>query len=56
MSQEGTETAVTTIGGGIATSLSPEPVSFIADQPFLFLIQDDKSGTILFMERVSDLS
>ena len=57
VNEEGTEAAaVTTIGGGIATSLPPEPVPFIADHPFLFLIQDDKSGMILFMGRVSDPS
>ena len=57
VNEEGTEAAaVTTIGGAISTSLPPEPVPFIADHPFLFLIQDDKSGTILFMGRVSDPS
>ena len=58
VNEEGTEAAaVTTTGGGPrSTSLPPEPVPFIADHPFLFLIQDDKSGTILFMGRVSDPS
>ena len=58
VNEEGTEAAaVTTIGGGMmTTSLPPEPVPFIADHPFLFLIQDDESGTILFMGRVSNPS
>ena len=57
VNEEGTEAAVvTTIGGTVSASLPPEPVPFIADHPFLFLIQDDESGTILFMGRVSDPS
>lgn len=31
-----------------------EPPKFIADRPFIFAIQDDESGTILFMGRMSD--
>ena len=57
VNEEGTEAAaVTAIGGFVSDSIPPEPVPFIADHPFLFLIQDDKSGTILFMGRVSDPS
>ena len=58
VNEEGTEAAaVTAIGGaGIQLSLPPEPVPFIADHPFLFLIQDDKSGMILFMGKVSNPS
>ena len=57
VNEEGTEAAaVTTIGGGMQTSIPPKPVPFIADHPFLFLIQDDESGAILFMGRVSDPS
>jgi len=33
---------------------APEPPRFTADHPFLFVIQDDESGTVLFMGRVSD--
>ena len=54
VNEEGTEAAaVTTIIGGI-TSVPPPPEYFIADHPFIFLIQDDESGTILFMGRMHD--
>ena len=32
----------------------PEPVLFRADHPFLFLIMDKSTGTILFVGRVSN--
>ncbi len=53
VNEEGTEAAaVTTII--IATeSAAPRPVQFTADRPFIFAIQDDESGTLLFMGRFS---
>ena len=48
--EHGTEAAVAT---GIAYAcLGSEPPKFIADHPFLFLIRETKSGTILFIGRV----
>ena len=55
VNEEGTEAAaVTSVGGPQVVSLPPQPVLFIADHPFLFLIQDDESGTVLFLGRISD--
>ena len=57
VNEEGTEAAaVTAIATSMAESIPPPPIEFIADHPFLFLIQDDESGTMLFMGRVSDPS
>ena len=50
VNEEGTEAAAVT-----TARLQSRP-QFVADHPFMFLIQDDKSGTILFMGRVSDPS
>ena len=50
VNEEGTEAAaVTTI-----VIKESEPLTFTADRPFLFFIQDDESGAILFMGRLSD--
>ena len=58
VNEVGTEAAaVTTIKGGLNESLViPQPLRFTADHPFIFIIQDNESGTILFMGRVSDPS
>ncbi|ABK78299.1 serine protease inhibitor [Cenarchaeum symbiosum A] len=55
VNEEGAEAAAATSIGLIIESLrsAPEP-RFIADRPFVFLIQDDESGAILFMGRVSE--
>ena len=53
VSEEGTEAAAVTTGVVVPTSA---PEHFVADRPFIFLIQDDGSGTILFMGRVSNPS
>lgn len=51
--EEGTEAAAATAVGMVASVAQAEPV-FLADHPFLFLIQDNKTGTILFMGRLID--
>lgn len=54
VNEEGTEAAAVTTMDDRATSAPPPPTEFVADHPFLFAIQDDESGAILFMGRVAD--
>ena len=54
VNEEGTEAAATT---GIVMGLKAmpaQPTTFRADHPFIFLIRDNRSGSILFMGRVID--
>jgi serpin B len=56
MNEEGTEAAAAT---AVILRLKSAPVKapiFRADHPFLFLIRDNKSGSILFMGRLTDPS
>ncbi|MEA2067732.1 MAG: serpin family protein [Verrucomicrobiota bacterium] len=53
VNEEGTEAAAATAVGMRATSMPPQ---FIANHPFLFLIRENSSGTILFVGRVADPS
>ncbi len=55
--ETGTEAAAAT-GVIMATTAMPEnpPEYFVLDRPFMFLIMDDLSGTVLFMGRVADPS
>ena len=48
VNEEGTEAGAAS-GATIATSISP---IFKADHPFIFIIRDNRSGSILFMGRV----
>lgn len=55
--EEGTEAAAATaviMGKGSAQIPNDEPKQFVADHPFIFVIRDTQSGTILFMGRVAD--
>lgn len=56
LDEEGTEAAAAT---GVVMSRSaavrkPQPIVFRVDRPFLYLIRDVKTGTILFFGRVAD--
>lgn len=54
VNEEGTEAAAATGALMTLTSAMPEPtpVVFCADHPFLFLIRDKATGSILFLSRV----
>jgi serine protease inhibitor len=50
--EEGTEVAAVTIVGIRKESLAPQQVVFNANRPFLYLIQENSTGAILFMGAV----
>jgi len=56
VNEEGTEAAAATAIGAETTSAPVNPLIFRADHPFVFLIQDNETGLVLFMGRVSDPS
>ncbi len=54
VNEEGTEAAAATVIVVGTTSIKPPIPVFKADHPFVFLIQDDSTGNILFIGRVID--
>ncbi len=54
--ENGTEAAAATAVGVGATAYLPYEYEFRADHPFVFLVQDDATGAILFMGEVADPS
>ncbi len=52
VNEEGSEAAAATVVAMPASAPLMEPITFIADRPFIFLIIDDTTGTILFMGKV----
>lgn len=52
VNEEGTEAAAATGAIVGVTSIGPPPVIFRADRPFVFLIRDTSSGSILFLGRL----
>jgi len=49
--EEGTEAAAVTAAYGLG---DPEPFEIIADQPFFFVVRDDKAQSILFAGALAD--
>ena len=58
MDEEGTEAAAATgaVMNGEGSDEPDEPATFHADHPFIFMIRDRLTGTILFQGRMSDPS
>ncbi len=54
VNEEGTEAAAATGVQMALTSVAPPPPVFRADHPFIFLIRDNKSGSILFLGRLEN--
>lgn len=51
VNEEGSEAAAATVVE-VKESAYMEPITFIADRPFMFIIADDATGTILFMGKL----
>jgi serine protease inhibitor/ankyrin repeat protein len=54
VNEEGTEAAAATAVEMRMMGMPPKPPEFRADHPFLFLIQDSRTGSILFLGRIVD--
>ena len=54
--EEGTEAAAATAVMMAGSAAPLEPVTLTLDRPFLFLIRDEPTGSVLFAGRVSDPS
>lgn len=52
--EQGTEAAASTAVIIVLTSAPPPPVPFVVDQPFIFLIRDIPTDTVLFIGRLLD--
>jgi serpin B len=56
VNEEGTEAAAATAVVTRSLASLTRPIIFRADHPFMFLIRDNRSGSILFMGRVTNPS
>ncbi len=54
--EEGTEAAAATVVEIGLTSMPPSPLVFRMDHPFIYIIRETTTNTIIFMGRVSDPS
>ena len=52
--EQGTEAAAATGVVMAGTAAPADPKSFVADKPFVFVIRDDDTGSLLFVGRVVD--
>lgn len=52
--EEGTEAAAATGVVMAGTAMPTDPIEFRADHPFIFIIQENSTGSILFMGKVID--
>ena len=55
VNEEGSEAAAATVVEMKEAAAIMDPIEFIADRPFLFIIADDETGSILFMGKAYDL-
>lgn len=55
VNEEGSEAAGVTVVEMVESAVM-EPITFIANRPFVFFIADDETGTILFMGKLSDVN
>ena len=55
VNEEGSEAAAATVVVLEESAAVIEPVTFIADRPFMFVIADDNTGTILFMGKLLNI-
>ena len=53
VNEQGTEAAAAS-NVGIGVTSAPMPTSFVVDRPYMFVIRDDRSGSILFSGLVND--
>ena len=54
MDEKGTEAAAATAVVMLESGVSKEPIAVTVDRPFVFLIRDTGTGTVLFLGRVSN--
>ena len=55
VNEEGSEAAAATVVEITKTAAALDPITFIADRPFVFMIVDDTTGTILFMGKLASV-
>jgi serpin B len=59
ITEEGTEASASTVGDVVSMGVRPAdppepPHKFRADHPFIFLIQENKTGSLLFIGKITN--